>query len=154
MDMNVLHIFPDNDRPKDVFVQANGKTSGASRHVSLFWVNRDDGRLFIVQVLQLVGIPGKYHWENAARMRSRRSAGTQEVNDIYALGMFSRVQRDRIISLASQVRFESASTVNNCQVWLRDLLEAMMRDPDVALPQSTFDELDRGISLLKRRPEA
>ncbi|KAI0032373.1 hypothetical protein K488DRAFT_78515 [Vararia minispora EC-137] len=156
MNNNVLHMFPDNNQPKEVYLQANGKDrSGAvARHVSLFWINRDDARLFITQIIHLIGIPGRYHWENVAKMRDPRTVQTQQRHDIYWLGTFSRAQRDRIIQVAGSIYFEPSSTVNDCRVWMRDLLDAMTKDPSLALPQSTFMELDRSIPLCRRRPEA
>ncbi|THH07839.1 hypothetical protein EW146_g9187 [Bondarzewia mesenterica] len=151
--INVLSAYPDNNDTKEVFLQASGKNySGTGqRHVLLCWENLHDQRNFVMQVIQLIGIPGAYQWENVAKFRNKRTFLSG--NDVYPMGSFTRDQRDRIIELAGMVEFESTSTVNTCRVWMRDLLEAMMNDATVSLSQIKFNEIDKGVPLLKRQPE-
>lgn len=61
-----------------------------------------------------------------------------------SLGPFTRVQRDRIIELAEQVRsFPRNSRVNGCRVWLRDLLVLLVNDGMVS--DETFNKLDSDV---------
>ncbi|EIN13028.1 hypothetical protein PUNSTDRAFT_50197 [Punctularia strigosozonata HHB-11173 SS5] len=149
--INVISMFPDDDTDKEVFLQAAGKSySGKERHVSLYWINRDQGMLFVEHVLQLIGAPGNYHWENMARFRDR-DAGWKDT--IYPLGRYTREQRDQIVKLAGLVEYNPSSTVNSCRAWMRDLLEAMTEDPIVSLDRNIFEQVDEQVPLAKRRPE-
>jgi len=55
------------------------------------------------------------------------------------VGTLSRAQRDQIIRLANQVKFQKTSTTNNCRVWFRQLLVAMVDEK--LITQAKFDEI-------------
>ncbi|THH15670.1 hypothetical protein EW146_g4840 [Bondarzewia mesenterica] len=151
--INVLSVYLDNNDKKEVFLQASGKNySGTGqRHVLLCWKNLHDHRNLVMQIIQWIGIPGAYQWQNVARFRNMYTFISG--NDIYPLGFFTRGQRDRIIELAGMVEFDRTSTVNTCRVWMRDLLEAMTNDAVVSLSQIKFNEINKGVPLLKRQTE-
>lgn len=150
--MNSVHtLYPDDDSEKEVYVQANGLSfSGVGdRHVQIQWTNAVvDGRL-VVQVVQLTGGVGGYgHYSPFVEIRP-----SAEINhELFVLGKFSRAQRDEILKLARDVVFVKASRTNNCCVWTRDLLGAMLGAGLIS--QATFAGVDAGVPLLRRCPEA
>ncbi|KAA1470929.1 hypothetical protein DENSPDRAFT_80744 [Dentipellis sp. KUC8613] len=149
--INVVSVYPDNQDTKEVFLQAAGTHySGSERHVLLYWTNYIKKPMIVAHITQLLGIPGAYHWENAATLQDY---DTFLHHDTYSLGEYSRAQRDRIIELAEHLDFVPTSTVNSCRTWMRDLLDAMVKDPDVALDPDIFSMIDEEVPLLVRRPE-
>ncbi|KAJ6619892.1 hypothetical protein B0H10DRAFT_2023868 [Mycena sp. CBHHK59/15] len=129
--------YPDDNTDKIVFHQAESlKTADEDedRHVLLCWTN---------------GGPGNY----AVHMPSvkQQSLDSELRNKFVALGSFTRQQRDMIVKLAREVRFEKTSRVNNCQTWMRDLLESMVEHG--LLSKTLFDDIDQDVPLRKRLPE-
>lgn len=123
---SVYDSFPDDDSTKEVYFQAAGLTYSeiSDRHVLLRWLNDElTEDVPITQVVQLTGQPGNYNYYAPVVVRSRepRTANLQ-----ITLGRFSRAQRDQILQLAMDVKFEKKFTVNSCRIWTRDLLEAMV----------------------------
>lgn len=49
----------------------------------------------------------------------------RNLNQVIPVGTFSRAQRDQIL-LANQIKFQKTSITNNCRVWLRELLVAIV----------------------------
>ncbi|KAJ7595693.1 hypothetical protein C8J56DRAFT_1042777 [Mycena floridula] len=112
-------------------------------------MNETDSDTIVTQIIQLSGMPGNYayYWPLA----NKRVAKDWTSNTILALGLFTREQRDRILALADQIVFERTSVANSCRTWTRDLLEVTVKED--LLSESTFDEIDSKVPLLKRKPE-
>ncbi|KAI0050515.1 hypothetical protein FA95DRAFT_604502 [Auriscalpium vulgare] len=152
--VNVLSVFRDSDTAKEVFLQANGKAyatdGGPGRHVFLHWDNSlpVTKGMFVSQIVQLIGIPGRWTWESVAHMQDRADLAQHTQ---FSLGTFSRAQRDRILALAEGIAYDPESVVNTCRVWMRELLEAMVKEG--LLAQEKMDEIDGAVPLLRRRPE-
>lgn len=151
---DVYPTFPDNDETKNVVLQVAGVSYDGSgdRHVLVSWSNgKDSEGASITQRIQLTGNPGWY--EYYAPLATKGSAETNNIqrDEYFALGVYSRSQRDRILQLADNVDFSKTSVVNSCRTWTRDLLAAMVKEG--LLFQDTFDEVDKGVPLKKRIPE-
>ena len=144
--------YPDDDRTKEVELQADGLVvlNPDDRHVLLRWTNGVDaeGRVY-AQIIHLSGGPGNYNFHTPqVRIHSEASRGA---NTCYPLGQYTRAQRDQIVALAKAVDFERRSRVNNCQAWMRDLLEAMVGAN--LLSKAEFDKIDVSVPLIKRVAE-
>ena len=144
--------YPDDNGTKEVVLQADGLVANPDdRHVLLCWTNGTDaeGRLYI-QIIHLTGGPGNYNFHTPqVKMDSEHS---REVNTHYVLGQFTRAQRDQIVAFAKAVTFDRKSHVNNCQTWMRDLLEAMVGAN--LLSTTEFNKIDVNVPLKKRVAEA
>jgi hypothetical protein len=150
---NVYGVYPDDERVKDVFLQAAGQTySGiGDRHVLLWWSNgiAGDGEN-VTQVVQLTGQAGNYsYYAPVAKVRSQNSTAN---NSQMLLGKFTRVQRDQLLNLAKNIKFEKQSTVNGCRVWTRDLLGAMVGAG--LMSQEVFADVGTKVPLVARKAEA
>ena len=124
--LSSLHVeYPDNDSVKDVVLHAQGQGGEISpeRHILLQWVNGWSESSMITQVVRLTGQAGSYNY--FAPVVKIREPNTNIDNQVIPVGTFTRAQRDQILYLASQVNFLKTSVVNNCRVWLRELLQAM-----------------------------
>lgn len=143
--------FPDDNSTKLVELQAAGKFPPASgdRHVLLRWTNAEQGPYKYTQVVHLTGGPGNYAFYTPSV--KRHSEASRQQNSFYPLGYYTRAQRDQIIYLASSIQFNKYSKVNDCLVWMRDLLSAMVAVG--LLQKATFDILDAQIPLKRRVPE-
>ncbi|KAL4078994.1 hypothetical protein J3A83DRAFT_999959 [Scleroderma citrinum] len=144
--------YPDDSTIKEIVLQADGLVAENpnDRHVLLRWTNRTDleGKRY-TQIIHLTGGPGNYQFHTPqVKIHSDRS---MHVNTVHVLGDYTRAQRDQIIALAKAVEFNKKSRVNNCQTWMRDLLEAMVNNG--LLSSEIFDKLDTGVPLKKRIPE-
>ncbi|PIL34491.1 hypothetical protein GSI_03268 [Ganoderma sinense ZZ0214-1] len=144
--------FPDDESVKLIELQAAGlyPPVAGDRHVLLRWFNGMEGSHTYTQVIHLTGGPGNYAFLTPSI--KRHSEESRRLNTFYPLGLYTRAQRDQIISLASSIRFNRRSTVNDCLVWMRDLLEAMVAVG--LLHKATFDVLDAQIPLKKRVRES
>ena len=143
---------PDDDSTKEVEFQADGLVvlNPDDRHVLLRWTNGTDaeGRVY-TQIVHLSGGPGNYNFHTPqVRIHSEASRGA---NTCYPLGKYTRAQRDQIVALAKAVNFDKRSRVNNCQVWIRDLLEAMVGAN--LLSKAEFDKIDVSVPLIERVAE-
>ncbi|KAG1754819.1 uncharacterized protein EDB91DRAFT_1076905 [Suillus paluster] len=96
----------------------------SDRYVLLQWLNGTKDDVPVTQIVQLTVIP---------------------------VGTFSRAQRDQILRLANQVKFQTTSITNNCRVWLRELPVAMVDEE--LITQEKFDEIIEVDPLQMRRPE-
>ena len=147
--------YKDNDEAKNIFLQAWGLepeyNDPNTRHVLLRWMNGEDeiGTRY-TQIIHLTGHPGN-RWEFHSIQVKAQSNDSLKRNTFYDLGSYSRAQRDRILGLADAVRFKPVSSVNNCQTWMRDLLEAMVDDDLLSLEK--FKEYEKEIPLKKRVSE-
>jgi hypothetical protein len=72
-------------------------------------------------------------------------------NQIISVGTFPRAQRDQILFLANQVKFQRISITNNCRVWLGELLVVMVDEE--LITKVKFDEVVNADSLQMRQPE-
>lgn len=144
--------YPDDNTIKEVALQADGLVAAnpAGRHVLLRWTNGTDadGRCY-TQEIQLSGGPGNYGFHTP--QVKAHSEESQRTNACYVLGQYTREQRDHIVALAKAVKFDRKSYVNNCQVWMRDLIEAMARAG--LLSEAEFNKIDVDVPLKKRVAE-
>ncbi|ESK95592.1 hypothetical protein Moror_12666 [Moniliophthora roreri MCA 2997] len=135
---------------KKVYVQAQGWAldSFGERHVLIDWSNgqlANDGlKTSVTQVVQLTGGPGSYHYF-APVCKIRNIQSLESDNTRWCIGDFSRAQRDRLLQLAAKINFLKTSIVNDCQVWLRELLEAM-KDEGL-LDEGLFEQIDKAVHL-------
>jgi len=141
--------YPDNNITKEIVLQADGLVADNpnDRHVLLRWTNGTDleGKRY-TQIIHLTGGPGNYQFHTPqVKIHSDRSI---HVNTVHILGDYSRAQRDQIIALAMAVEFNKKSRVNNCQTWMRDLLEVMVNNG--LLSSEIFAKLDADVPLKKR----
>jgi hypothetical protein len=152
---NVHDNYPDNDKIKEVFIQAENKNypGYGDRHVVLWWCNSDDtddSADLITQVIQLTGQAGNYSYY--APVVKLRSIGSTQRHLQISLGKFTRAQRDKILDLAKSVQFHKKSTVNGCRVWTRDLLGLMVNHG--LIMKAKFEHIDAEVPLVKRKEEA
>ena len=143
--------YPDDDSIKEVVLEADGlvAVNPDDRHVLLRWTNAiADGNRY-TQIIHLTGGPGNYNFYTPqVKIHSKQSL---QVNATHELGEYTRPQRDQIIALARAVSFSRGLRVNNCQTWMRDLLEAMV---GANLPSKTeFDKIDVDVPLKERIAE-
>ncbi|VDC04940.1 unnamed protein product [Peniophora sp. CBMAI 1063] len=158
-EIDLSNAFPDNADNKEVYLQAAGLTKDyqarggqGDRHVVLCWDNTRRGLpIEVSQMIHLKGSFGEWHLEISVR---QQVSGAAKDNTRYGLGTFTCAQRDRVLALAKEIEFDDKSRVNTCRVWTRDLLEAMAADPTLPLSQERFEEVDREVPLLLRKPEA
>ena len=145
--------YPDDNSIKEIRLQADGLVTagpGVDRHVLLHWTNGiDSSGLHYTQIIHLTGGPGSYNFYTP-QVQAHSETSIQK-NTIYELGQYTRMQRDQILALARAVKFDKKSRVNNCQVWMRDLLAAMVNAK--LLSEERFNEIDVDVSLRKRVPE-
>ena len=118
-----------------------------NRHVLLMWDN-NWGSMFVAQVVQLTGIPGRYNCD-ADPVANLRDAASKIRNAFFALGTFTRAQRDRILELAEAVPYDPTSLVNGCQVWMRDPLQDMITEG--LLKEDAFRRIEALVPLIHRR---
>jgi hypothetical protein len=152
---NVHDKYPDNDKLKEAFIQAEGKSypGYGDRHVVLWWTNSNDandGSGVITQVIQLTGQAGNYNYYAPVVKQCPLTSIQQHLQ--ISLGNFTREQRDKILDLAKSVQFYKKSTVNGCRVWTRDLLESMVNHG--LTTKAKFESIDAEIPLVKRKEEA
>jgi len=88
----------------------------------LEWINSSNP--LVTQLLHLTGGPGTYNF--LTPQAKKRQEATRAKYQFVSLGTKSRADRDKIIELAKAVQYDKTSTVNNCQDWLRSLLQAMV----------------------------
>ncbi|TFK58437.1 hypothetical protein BDN72DRAFT_890428 [Pluteus cervinus] len=138
--MNSEHLtHPDDDSVKEVWIQAAGLVySGVvDRHVMLWWLNGtyevESDVMPTTQVVQLTGNTGNYHYY--CPVVKKRSRGSATSNQQWSL----------------TVQFTKTSTVNDCRVWTRDLLEAMVSAG--LLSAEVFTTIDQEAPLVRRQPE-
>ncbi|ETW78535.1 hypothetical protein HETIRDRAFT_453187 [Heterobasidion irregulare TC 32-1] len=149
-DLNYYPAFPDNNASKPIYFETPGLEPAAvlgSRHVLLIWDN-DRGGTLVHQVMQLTGIPSRYFYDTSPVAKLRNPA-TRPLNTYISLGTFTRAQRDAILELAKAVPYDPASYINGCQVWTRDLLQAMIAHGYLA--ESTFRQIEAVVPLIHRR---
>ena len=139
--------YPDDNSTKEVELQSDGlmATNPDDRHVLLHWINGTDaeGRVY-AQIIHLPGGPGNYNF-HTPQVKLHTEA-SRAANTCYPLGQYTRAQRDQILALAKAVNFDRRSRVNNCQTWMRDVLEAMVGAS--LLPEAEFDKIDVSVPLL------
>lgn len=141
--------LPDDDSLKLIELQAAGRCQGAERHVLLRWTNGQRGQTNYTQLIHLTGGPGKYAFFKVSV--KPHSEASRRLNTFYPLGVYTRAQRDQIIDIATSIAFDKNSGVNDCCVWMRDLLEAMVAVG--LLHKATLDKVVSEIPLKKRVPE-
>jgi hypothetical protein len=154
---SVYEAHPDDDSTKGVHLQAAGLTYGGvtgDRHVLLWWSNgrspeNGDSDLHVAQIIQLTGQAGGYSYYTPVAQARPPEAITANLQ--LSLGEFSRAQRDQILYLAKEIKFEKGSTTNGCQAWTRDLLEAMVEAG--LIDQARLEYVDARVPLVKRRAE-
>ena len=56
-----------------------------------------------------------------------------------------------MLELARGVHYEQTSRVNGCRVWIRDLLQEMLKEEIIS--QEIFDHIACDLPLARRRPE-
>lgn len=150
---SVYPTVPDNDEPKEVYVEAVGldKSLGTERHVTLSWTNSaPEASVLVTQVVHLTGNPGNYNFYHPVAKPRRLESVVN--NKRYILGKMSRAQRDAIGEHAKAIPFSKKSIVNNCQVWMRKLLVGMLEDG--LITKETFAEIDADVPLQKPKEEA
>jgi hypothetical protein len=159
---SVYDKFPDDDSTKKVHFQAAGLVTQTGigigdRHVLLWWLNfnnlmgsnpsSESSR--VIQIVQLTGQPGNYaYYSPVAQMCDDTH---EDDNMQILLGEFTRAQRDRMLELAKEIRFERRSVVNSCRVWTRDLLEEMVGEGLIS--RETFEDVDGRTPLMCRWEE-
>ncbi|KAF8066783.1 hypothetical protein FPV67DRAFT_1416717 [Lyophyllum atratum] len=156
--MNFYNYYPDNNQPKEVFVQAAGHTRaiGGARHALITWKNGDyvvslgAEPQIIRQIVQMEMDSRGYFYDSNPCAKKQGPASTRN-NQFYSLGFLTRAQRDRILALAQAVRFRANSQVNGCRVWLRDLLEKMVNE--AVISKATFDYICNDVPLPARQYE-
>ena len=112
--------YPDNLESKEVYVYIDSRSFGRERHVFIGWINHQDLGRLIVQQLHLTGDPGNYaFFPYYASILSNNSLSFEQN---LSLGSFSRGQRDIMIDLSKSVSFDRKSIRENCQDWLKALL--------------------------------
>ena len=150
---SVYDTYPDDDSVKEVTFHAQGLTYTGmvqDRHILLQWNNATTEMGPVMQIVQLTGQSGNYsYYVPVAQVCSEEFMIN---NQLFSLGEFSRAQRDEILDLARQVIFSKTSTTNGCQAWTRDLLVAMVQAHLIS--QARFNEIDIGVPLVKRVPDA
>jgi hypothetical protein len=152
--MNSVYVeFPDDGITKEIYLQAANLTySGVGdRHVLIWWLNgtTKDGSE-VAQIIQLTGQAGNYSY--FVPVANVRSADATTGNLQLSLGEYTRAQRDQVLKLAKDVKFEKKSTTNGCRVWTRDLIGAMVEAGLIS--QERFADVDAKVPLVRRRAEA
>ncbi|KAF9076570.1 hypothetical protein BDP27DRAFT_1313554 [Rhodocollybia butyracea] len=154
--MNVYSWFPDDNSNKKLCIQAAGlRYTGGERHVSLIWSNPSTlGTTVVTQIVQLGGQNGMYEYSSpVAKMCDERSLLNGVTNTFFDLGKYyTRVERDKILELATAVQFISASRLNGCRVWMRDLLSSMVSEG--LLLQANFNLIVAAVPLPERQHES
>lgn len=143
--------FPDDNSIKEIVLQADGlaMVNTDDRHVLLRWTNGVADDKYYTQIIHLTGGPGNYSFNTPqVKLHSERSRLS---NTYYVLGEYTRAQRDQIIAFANAVDFDKTSRVNNCQTWMRGLLEAMVGAN--LLSKAEFDKIDGEVPLKKHVAE-
>ena len=147
-----MSTFQDDLDPKTVYIQSAGLDKhyhGGERHAMLFWdVSRPE--MFAIEVSKMVHLTGAYGGWTLSIETKRRGADYRQKNEIRALGVFTRGQRDRILTHARSVEFMPWSRVNSCRTWMRDLLKRIVEDRYLPLSREQFDYFDRKVPLLRR----
>ncbi|KAG1813247.1 uncharacterized protein BJ212DRAFT_1482711 [Suillus subaureus] len=87
----------------------------------------------VAQIMQLTGRAGNYN-DYAPVVTCM---DTTIRNQVIPVGTLF-VQRDQILLLASQIEFQTTTITNNCIVWLRELLVAMVDEE--LITQAKFGE--------------
>ena len=149
---NVYPTYPDDERVKTVSLRAAGASySGiGDRHVLIQWSNStSDADPEPTQILQLSGGVGSYSFFHP--YAEMHSSAVTESNTFYVLGDYTREQRDKIIALATAIKYDRRSRVNSCRTWTRDLLEAMVQEG--MLTRQVFERIDEDVPLRRRVPE-
>ncbi|KZV77288.1 hypothetical protein PENSPDRAFT_621678 [Peniophora sp. CONT] len=150
--MDLTPTFRDNMDDKVVYLQSAGRDAdyrGGERHAFLFW-DMSKPNMPGLEVQRMVHLTGAYgDWAMAIETKRRRP-DYKVKNEVRALGMFTRAQRDRILMHARTVDFEPRSRVNSCRTWLRDLLKLLVGDAYLPFTRAQFDVLDAAVPLLRR----
>ncbi|KAG2350862.1 hypothetical protein BDR05DRAFT_954984 [Suillus weaverae] len=110
--------YPDDDSVKEVTLRAAGFEIHSDRHALLQWLNGTKDDVPVTKIVQLTCQAGYYEPVVTCTDTTIR-------NQVIPVGTFSRAQRDQIL-LANQIKFQKTSIINNCRVWLRELLVAMV----------------------------
>lgn len=143
--------YPDDDSTKEIVLQAEGLTAENpdDRHVCLRWTNGLVDDLRYTQIIHLTGGPGNYAFHTPqVKIHSNASLIS---NTYFVLGQYTQEQRRQIIALAYALQFNMGSRVNNCQTWMRLLLDAMVNAG--LLSKTLFDQIDADVPLKKPVPE-
>jgi len=151
LNVNYYDSIPDDDSEKDVYLQAHGHNfDGRERHVVIHWLNGTLADNPVSQVVQLTGIRGKFLFENEPVARLRNPV-TMDNHTQYYLGSFTREERQLVLRLAQEVKFDGRSVVNGCRVWMRDLLQAMVKENLIS--EETFEVIEKQVPLPNRLHE-
>ncbi|KAK0479174.1 hypothetical protein IW261DRAFT_165801 [Armillaria novae-zelandiae] len=103
---NVYNICSDDKSDKEVFIEAAGSSyNGVERHVLMCWDNDTLNQARVVQVIELVGIPGEYTFKSPV---ARLHRPMQHPDTSFFLGEFIREERDVILELTKKVVFVEA----------------------------------------------
>ena len=141
--------YPDDDSIKEVTLHAVGFEISSERHVLLQWLNGTKEDVLITQVVQLTGQPGSYNYYTPVVIPCGADHNTR--NQVIPVGKFAREERDKILRLANQIQFQRTSITNNCRVWLRELLVAMVDEK--LITEAKFGEIIEIDPLQIRQPE-
>lgn len=155
--LSVHESFPDDDIPKQLFLQAHGHESipaEGDRHVLVWWRNspcnqKDKNEPVVAQVIQLTGNPGNYAYY--APFVDNRGLVSLESHDQFPLGTFHTTQRVAILGIAEDLVFERTSTVNGCRVWTKDLFAEMVKQG--LLSEIVAEDVARRVPLKDRKSE-
>ena len=150
--MNSIYpTYPDDQSSKEVWLQAAGHIyTGGDRHVLIWWANgAKDNESPVIQIIQLSGQSGNYsYYVPVAQVQTENFMAN---NLQISLGNFTREQRDRILTLAKNVKYHKNSVMNGCRVWTRDLMEVMQAE--ALIPSELYTYTDESIPLVHRRAE-
>ena len=154
--MNAYKYFPDDQSTKRIVLQAAGlKYEGGGRHVLLTWANGIDvtstgATRYARQIIQITQDAQGYHYDDQPVVKFQ-SIASQNNNEYFKLGEFTRAQRDRVLTIAKQTKFRQDSKVNGCRVWMGDVLQVMLNES--LITQEDFDKVFVGVPLVKRMAE-
>ncbi|PIL34487.1 hypothetical protein GSI_03264 [Ganoderma sinense ZZ0214-1] len=143
-------MYPDDNSTKLIELQAAGRCPGGERHVLLRWTNGENGETKYTQLIHLTGGRGNYAFHTP--QVKPHSEASRRYNTFYPLGYYTRAQRDQVIALAQSIKFNRHSDVNDCCVWMRDLLGAMVAYGP--LRKDIFDRVVAEVPLRSRVPES
>ena len=155
--MNAYNYFSDDQSNKQVSLQAAGlKYEGGGRHVLLTWGNGTDvnsagAKRYARQIIQITQDAQGYHYDDEP-VAKFQSIASQNNNEFFELGDFTRAKRDRVLAIAKGTKFRQDSKVNGCRVWMLDVLQVMLNES--LITQEDFNKVFVGVPLVKRKAEA
>jgi hypothetical protein len=125
-DMSAYDLHPDTSIDKEVFVQASGLVTTpmeTPRHIFICWSNQSQEWY---QVIQLIKWGNWYHYVYPAVQE--HLPANFSANQTWSLGIFTRDQREKLLELAEDIKFEKGSLTQGCRVWTAKLMLEMRRN--------------------------